>query len=222
MSKRLRAVLLDVDGTLIDSNDAHAQSWVDTFNEFGLDVPFDKTRALIGKGGDKLLPELTGIEMDSAGGKEMAERRKAIFNSVYLPKLHAFPGAHELLDRFKAEGLKLVIATSAQRDELSKLLEQAGLEELVDRKTSSSDADHSKPDPDIIAAALKKGGIGAVDALMVGDTPYDVEAAARAGVKTVAFRCGGWKDDDLGDALAVYDGAADLLANFEASPFGAD
>jgi HAD superfamily hydrolase (TIGR01549 family) len=217
--KQLRGVLLDVDGTLIDSNDAHAASWADTFREFGYDIAFERVRPLIGMGGDKLLPQLTGLEHESDRAKQLTARRKEIFNAMYLPHLRAFPGAHELLARLKADDLALIIATSAEKPELNKLLEQAGLEELVDRKTSSSDADHSKPDPDIIEAALERGKLRADDAIMLGDTPYDVEAARKAGVACVAFRCGGWPDRALSDAIAIYDDARALLAGYEQSPF---
>ena len=215
----LRGVLLDVDGTLIDSNGAHASSWADAFREFGYAIPAERVRPAIGMGGDKLLPHLTGLDHESEVARLITARRKEIFRTRYLPHLSAFPGAHELLARFKADGLALVIATSAQRDELNALLEQAGLEELVDRKTSSSDADRSKPDPDIITAALDRGGLRAEEAIMVGDTPYDVEAATNAGVDSVAVRCGGWPDRALAGAVAIYDDARQLLEEFESSPF---
>lgn len=218
-SKRIRGVLLDVDGTLIDSNDAHASSWADTFREFGYDIAFERVRPLIGMGGDKLLPKLTGLEHESDRAKQLTERRKEIFKTMYLPHLRAFPGAHELLARLKEDDLALIIATSAQKPELNALLEQAGLEELVDRKTSSSDADHSKPDPDIIQAALERGKLAADEAIMLGDTPYDVEAARNAGVATVALRCGGWPDRALADAIAIYDDARDLLQQYSTTPF---
>ena len=216
----IRGVLLDVDGTLIDSNDAHASSWVDVFREFGrADIPFDRVRPMIGMGGDKLLPRLTGLDHESDLAQRMTARREEIFNTVYLPRLRAFPGVHELLARFKADDLRLVVATSAQRAELNKLLEQAGLEELVDRKTSSSDADRSKPDPDIVHAALTRGKLEAVEAVMIGDTPYDVEAAGRAGVACVAVRCGGWDDRALAGAAEIYDGPSAILSSYSRSIF---
>jgi HAD superfamily hydrolase (TIGR01509 family) len=215
----LRGVLLDVDGTLIDSNDAHASSWTDTFREFGYDIPFDRVRPLIGTGGDKLLPQLTGLDHESDRATLLTARRTEIFNTMYLPHLRAFPGAHELLARLKQDDLALVIATSANKRQLDELLEQAGLEELVDRKTSSSDADRSKPDPDIIQAALERGKLRPDEALMIGDTPYDIEAAMHAGVETVALRCGGWSDRALRDALAIYDDVRALLNGYEQSPF---
>ena len=216
----LRGVLLDVDGTLIDSNDAHAAAWVDTLREFGFpDASFERVRPLIGMGGDKLLPAVTGLDHESELAQRITARRTERFASAYLPTLRAFPGAHELLARFKDEGLRLVVATSAKDDELNDLLEQAGLEELVDRKTTSSDADHSKPDPDIINAALHRGELDAGDVLMLGDTPYDIEAASRAGIRTVALRCGGWDDRRLADAVEIYDDAAALARNYDQSVF---
>ena len=217
--RNLRGVLLDVDGTLIDSNDAHASAWSDAFREFGYDIPFDRVRPLVGMGGDKLLPQLTGLDHESHRATLITERRKEIFRTTCLPHLRAFPCAHELLARFKQDNLALIIATSAQKAELNELLEQAGLEELVDRKTSSSDAGRSKPDPDIIQAALERGRLRSDEALMLGDTPYDVEAAARAGVATIALRCGGWPDRALSGAVAIYDDVRALLAAYEQSVF---
>ncbi len=215
----LRGILLDVDGTLIDSNDAHARSWEDTFREFGLDIPASRIRPLIGKGGDKLVPELTGVEVDSPRGKAFTSRRSEIFKKTYLPTIHAFPRVQDLLARWKDDGFRLVVATSAQREELNALLEQAGLEELIDRTTSSSDADRSKPDPDIIQAALDRGQLDVSEAIMLGDTPYDVTAATRAGIDTIALRCGGWDDAALRGAIAIYDDPSALLAGYESSPF---
>lgn len=214
-----RAVLLDVDGTLIDSNDAHARAWVDVCREFGHEVEFAHARRLIGMGGDKVLPELTGITEESDEGEAIKERRGEIFREEYLRTLKPFPHARELLERFRAEGLTLVVATSASKEDMGGLLKQAGIADLMDEKTSSSDAEESKPDPDIVEAALESAGVEPDEALMLGDTPYDVEAARRAGVRCVAVRCGGWGDEELGDAVAVYDDPADLLRRYAESPF---
>lgn len=211
----LRGVLLDVDGTLIDSNDAHAASWADALREFGYALSVDRVRPTIGMGGDKLLPRLTGLDHESDVAQRITARRKEIFHALYLPRLRAFPGAHELLERLKGAGLALVVATSAEKAELNALLEQAGLEELVDRKTSSSDADRSKPDPDIIRAALERGKLRPDEALMLGDTPYDVEAASNAGVDAVALRCGGWPDRALSGAVAIYDDVGQIVSEFD-------
>lgn len=216
---KLAGVLLDVDGTLIDSNPAHARAWVDALTEFGYEATVDRMIRLIGMGGDKILPKVTGLDPQSEKAKELTARRMEIFSTKYLPTLRAFPGAHELLARFTADGLRTVVATSAKSDELNALLEQTGLEELIDRKTSSSDADRSKPDPDIITAALQRGQLARERVLMLGDTPYDVEAARAARIRTVALRCGGWNDDALSGALAIYDDPRALLVAYERSPF---
>jgi len=215
-----RVVLFDVDGTLIDSNDAHARAWEDVFREEGYAARFADVRPLIGMGGDKLLPTVIGVDAESERGKALGERRKRIFKERYLPRLRPFPGARALLERMRAAGLTLVVATSAQEDELAGLLDAAGVADLFAETTTSSDADSSKPDPDIIEAALERAGRVAPDgALMVGDTPYDVEAALRAGIRAIAFRCGGgWPDEAFAGAAAIYDGPADLLARLDESP----
>jgi HAD superfamily hydrolase (TIGR01509 family) len=218
---RLKAVILDVDGTLIDSNDAHAHAWVDAGAEFGHEIAFGEVRRLIGMGGDKVLPAVTGLEEESEEGERIKERRGEIFRSRYLAQLQAFPRARELLERFRADGLALVVASSASKDDLGKLLKQAGIADLIEAKADSDDAEESKPDPDIVRAALDGAGCAPGEAVMLGDTPYDVEASRRAGVPCVALRCGGWGDADLADAVAIYDDPADLLARYDQSPFAA-
>jgi HAD superfamily hydrolase (TIGR01509 family) len=213
--------LLDIDGTLLDSNDAHARAWVDTFRELGYDVPFDRVRPLIGMGGDKLLEETVGVDKESAEGKRLSDRRTAVFTDRYLPGVRPFPGTRELLERMRAGGLTLVVATSANREELGGLLQAAGVADLLDEATTSTDAEHSKPDPDIVEAALERGQCEASEAVMLGDTPYDVRAARSAGVAVVALRSGGWDDAALAGALAIYDDSADLLARYATSPFAA-
>lgn len=215
---RLHVALLDIDGTLIDSNDAHAACWVEALARFGYNVEFARVRRLIGKGGDKLLPEVSGLDKDSERAKEILEYRRSLFLDRYVPRLRPFADARALLVRMREQGLELVVATSAHEQELDPLLQVLDAKELLSRTTSSSDANHSKPDRDIIEVALSKCGANPEDAIMLGDTPYDIEAAARARVPTVALRCGGWNDDELRGALAVYDDPADLLCRFAESP----
>lgn len=216
----IRAVLLDVDGTLVDSNDAHARAWVDVGDEFGYEIEFGRVRWLIGMGGDRVLPELTGMKEESDEGGKMVERRGEIFRERYLPRLRAFPGAHELLARLRDEDRKLVVATSASDRDLRALLEQAKLEDLIDESTSADEADASKPAPDIVQAALRKAGVPSSEVVMLGDTPYDVKAAQRAGVRIIALRCGGWNDRELKGAEEVHDDPADLLVRYDASILG--
>ncbi len=213
------AVILDVDGTLVDSNDAHAHAWVEAFAEHGITVPFDRVRRAIGMGGDKLMPHVAGIEEDSSVGEAISGRRAAIFKAKYLPGLHPFPRVRELLERFRAAGLTLGVASSAKKDELQPLLEIAGVSDLIPSRTSSDDAERSKPDPDILQAALRLVGVPRERTIMLGDTPYDVEAARRAGLSIVAVECGGWSAEDLRGAAAVFPSPAALLARYEDSPF---
>ena len=220
MSDSIRVVLLDVDGTLIDSNDAHAQAWVDVGGEFGHDIAFDHVRRLIGMGGDKVLPELTGLQEESAEGERILKRRGEIFRQRYLPALAPFPHTRELLERMRGDGFELVVASSASEEDLQLLLRQAAVADLVAASTSSDDAEESKPAPDIIEAALKKAGCTAERAVMLGDTPYDAGATRRAGVPLIAFRCGGWDDQNLKDAVEIYDAPAHLLELYENSCIG--
>jgi phosphoglycolate phosphatase-like HAD superfamily hydrolase len=215
---KIRYIILDIDGTLVDSNDAHARAWVEAFAEHGIKIAFEDVRRLIGMGGDKLLPKVSGIPEESPLGKAIGRRRGEIFKTRYLPHIKAFPCARELLLRCRKDGLHLVVASSAKEEELKPLLEIAGAADLIEEKASSDDADKSKPDPDIVQAALDGAGFSAAEAVMLGDTPYDIEAATRAGVRVIAFRSGGWNDAELAGALAIYDGPADLLAHYAESP----
>jgi HAD superfamily hydrolase (TIGR01509 family) len=216
----LKGVIFDIDGTLVNSNDAHAQSWVDTFAEAGYDVPFDAVRPLIGMGADKLLPKTIGVNHDSEEGKGLIERRSKIFRERYLPRLRPLKGSRELVLRVRSDGLKAIVATSAKDEELKGLLRAAHVEDLMQEKATASDAKRSKPDPDIVQAAIEESDISPEHLVMVGDTPYDIEAAAKAKVRAIAFRSGGWGDEELKGAVEIYDGPADLLAHYESSLIG--
>ena len=192
-----KTVLFDIDGTLLDSNAGHAHSWEEAFAEHGYHIPFDVIFPLVGLGGDKLLERLTPGLNDKEGlGKEIAQRRKEIFRQRYLPEVKPTPGARELVERVKQAGMTPVVATSAENDELQALLEAAGVADLFDLQANASDASGSKPDPDIVQAALDKSGSDPRESIMLGDTPFDIEAARKVGVPTIAFRSGG-HDADL-------------------------
>jgi HAD superfamily hydrolase (TIGR01509 family) len=216
----LQGIIFDIDGTLVDSNDAHAQSWVDTFAEAGYEVPFEAVRPLIGMGGDKLLPKTIGIRHDSEEGKKLSKRRSEIFRKKYLPNLRPLEGSRALALRIRSEGLKAIVATSAKDEELKGLLEAAEVADLMEERATASDAKRSKPDPDIVEAAIEESGISPQNLVMIGDTPYDIEAASKAEVRTIAFRSGGWTDEALAGAVEVFDGPADLLAHYDSSLIG--
>ena len=216
LTRIVRGVLLDIDGTLLDSNEAHAAAFTDALAEAQLDVAFSRVRPLIGMGADKLLPKL-GVDPKSQVGERVARRKKEIFRERYLPQIRALHGARDLVAHLKKEGLARVVATSAAEDEVHELLHAARIDDLIERETSSGDAEASKPDPEIVEAAIRKSHFDRRELVMLGDTPYDVEAALRAGVRIIALRCGRHSDEDLMGAAEIYDDPADLLAHFERS-----
>ena len=216
----LHGVIFDVDGTLVDSNEAHVQAWLSAMREQGYEVPYERVRRLIGMGADNLLPNALGISKDDPPGAEINRRQAEIFKQDYMSSIKAFPKALELVSRIREEGLKRVVATSARPEELKAMMQVAGITDLIEDSTSSDDAPSTKPDPGIVAAALGQSGLAPHEAIMLGDTPYDVQAAGQAGVRVIAVRSGGFSDRDLAGALAIYDDLADLLAHFAESPLG--
>jgi HAD superfamily hydrolase (TIGR01509 family) len=169
-------------------------------------------------GGDKLMPEVSGMDEESAEGSKISEDRGEIFKRDFLPTIKPLRDSRRLVAAIKDRGYTVVAASSAQKTELTPLLKIAGADSLMDGKTSSDDAEDSKPEPDIVLAALKRAKATPDTAIMIGDTPYDVEAATRAGVKIIGFRSGGWSDADLKGAIAIYDGPWDLLEHIDESP----
>ena len=213
----VKTVLFDVDGTLIDSNCAHAETWTQSLLEHGVDADMGTIRPLIGMGGDKLLPMVARVTEDSASGQSIAQRKKELFVER-LPTLHPTRGARALVEFLKCQGIALAIATSADAGETSALLQQAGVDDLFPLRTTKDDVAESKPDPDIVHAALGRAETPAELAILVGDTPYDIRAAQRASVRTIALRCGGyWNDDDLTSAFAIFDDPAALFAFLDSS-----
>jgi len=216
---RYDAVLLDIDGTLVDSNGAHAAAWSDAFAAYGRHHPPAEIRPLIGKGGDKLLRELASLDHESGEGKKISEERAEIFKKRYLPTLRPTRGAAAFVKWLLESGLRVVVATSAKQEEVKSLLAICGGQALVNDATTSDDAERSKPDPDIVVAALETSGASPDRAIMIGDTPYDIEAARRAGLATIAFRCGGWDDAALQGSIAIYDDPQELLDHLSRWPF---
>ena len=211
-------MLFDVDGTLVDSNAAHAESWAQALVEHGIRVNAGQVRPLVGMGGDKVLPALADIESSSARGKEISDRKKELFNQR-LPNLRATRGARSLVEFLRDRGIDVAVATSAQDDEMIAILRQADLDGLFSAHATKDDAAESKPDPDIVHAALAQSEAQPESAVMIGDTPYDIEAARRAGVAVIALRCGGyWKDAELEGAIEIFDDPAAVLAWLKETP----
>jgi HAD superfamily hydrolase (TIGR01549 family) len=215
----VQGMLLDIDGTLVLSNDAHARSWVEAFAKFGREVEYERVRKLMGMGGDQLIPTLfPDLSKDGGVGKQVSEYRTQLVLERYVHDMRPAPGARELLEELRRRGIKLGLASSAGEPELKALLSVVPIGDLLQAQTTSSDADQSKPAPDIVQVALEQIGLPAEAVLMLGDSPYDIEAARQAGVGVVAVRCGGFSDDELAGARAIYNDPADLLAHLNASP----
>jgi HAD superfamily hydrolase (TIGR01509 family) len=189
-------------------------AFTEAAESLGLDTGYAKILELIGKGTDKLIPEAFGVAEDSVLGKKLARLKSKIFKERFLPHLGPTPGARELLEALKSKGLIRVVATSSGRRDAAQLLERAHVKDLIDDTTTADDADDSKPDPDILQAALDKIDASPEQTVMVGDTPYDVEAANRASIRCLAVRCGGWNDQSLSGAAGIYDDPADILTHF--------
>jgi HAD superfamily hydrolase (TIGR01549 family) len=216
----IKAVIFDIDGTLVDSVDLHARAWQETFKHFGKEIPYEQVRHQIGKGGDQLMPVFFSKDELDEIGSEMEKYRGELYKRDYLPRVRAFPRVRELLLKIKDDGKRLALASSAKEDELGVYKKIARIEDLIEEETSADDADKSKPHPDIFEAALKRlGDTESHEAIVVGDTPYDARAAGKIKLRTIGVLCGGFPEAELRAAgcSQIYAGPDDLLARYDES-----
>jgi HAD superfamily hydrolase (TIGR01549 family) len=220
----IEAVIFDIDGTLIDSVDLHAAAWQETFKRFGKDIPYQQVRHQIGKGGDQLMPVFFSGEELERFGSEMEEYRGELYKRDFLPRVRAFPQVRDLFERIREDGKRIALASSAKAEELSIYKQIANIEGLVEEETSADDAEKSKPHPDIFEAVIEELGIGEpARAVVIGDTPYDAEAAGRARLlNRIGVLCGGFPEKELRTAgmMEIYLHPADLLKRYEDSIIG--
>jgi HAD superfamily hydrolase (TIGR01509 family) len=219
---RPQAVLFDIDGTLVDTVDFHAQAWVDIFRQFGLDTTFEEIRRQIGKGGDQLLPGLVPPDFLAANREAMSAARAELFTRDYMPRVQPFPKVRELFERLRADGIRVALATSGTPDEVAHHKELLNVADLLDADTTADEAERSKPFPDIFEAAFRKLGLADPSlAMVVGDTPYDVEAARGVGLHGLGVLSGGFPEAALrqAGAIAVYRDPAHLLEAYDTTPF---
>ena len=212
------AFIFDIDGTLVDSNELHVDSWDRAFRRFGKQFPREQLRAQIGKGSDQYLPEFLTPEEIKRFGKELDEYRSELFRKEYLPKVRPFPKVRELFQRIHDDNKRIVLASSGKKADTEYYVDLLKIGDLIDGCVSGDDADSSKPAPDIFAASLEKlDDISPDDAVTVGDTRFDIEAAGKAGLKTIAFLCGGTLESVLREAgaIAIYRDPADFLAHYD-------
>ncbi|HSH38841.1 MAG TPA: HAD family hydrolase [Chthoniobacterales bacterium] len=216
----IRAVIFDLDGTLVDSNDLHAEAWQETFRRYGKEIPYADLRRQIGKGGDQYLPVFLDPREMQEMGPEVEKFRADLFKRKYLARVKPFPRVHELFQLLRDKGKRLALGSSGNSDEVTHYAELAKISELFETQTTKTDVDHSKPRPDVFLSALRLLGTPADETIVVGDTPYDVEAAKKASLQTIGLRCGGFPEDELraSGAIAIYDDPADLLESYHRSP----
>ena len=217
----ITSVIFDIDGTLVDSVDLHAEAWRAALERFGKKISFAQVRRQIGKGGDQLMPVFLSRQELEDFGDELEQYRSDLFKKEFLPRVKAFPDVRQLFERIRKDDKRIALASSAKGDELKTYKSIADIEDLVETETSSDDAEKSKPYPDIFQAALAElGDVTPDQVLVVGDTAYDAEAAGKANLRTVGVMCGGWSEYDLrrADCIAVYRDPSDLLTCYEGSP----
>ncbi|WP_433973042.1 HAD family hydrolase [Tunturiibacter lichenicola] len=217
----VKAVLCDIDGTLVESNWLHAAAWRDAFAVADIAVDLEDARRQIGKGGDELIPVFVPWWKRKAIEEPLKAYRQFIFRQDYLHQVKPFRKVRELLEQMKEKGIAISLSSSAHKSELDVYKNIANIEDLVEESSSADDAKRSKPHPDIFEATLKKLGLSPKEALALGDTPYDAEAAGKASILTVGVTTGGWSEKELLHAgcIEVYKDVEDLLANFERSAF---
>ena len=213
------AAILDVDGTLVDTNYQHALAWSRAFRQFGVVLPIWRIHRHIGMGGDQLVASLVSEAFDAEQGEDVRAAEKALYMSL-LPDVEPLEGARELITDLRESGHAVVLASSAKPDEVDHYLELLDARGVVDGWTTSGDVEATKPEPDLVAAAIEKAGGG--DAVMVGDSTWDCESAKRAGIETVGVLMGGFSERELLDAGAacVFDSLVALRRNLAQTPLG--
>lgn len=219
-NRTIRGVLFDVDGTLVDSNYLHTVAWWQAFRRLDHDVPMGDIHRAIGMGGDKLIAHLVpGVDPEDE--ETMDSSHAAVF-STFWPSLRAFDGAADLLRAVAGQGLAVVLASSASATDLQALRTAIAADDAITSATSSSDAEESKPSPDILQAALDAAGLSADETVFVGDSVWDIKSAGKLGIPTVALTCGGTSEAELRDAGAeqVFAGPRELLEHLEDSLLG--
>jgi HAD superfamily hydrolase (TIGR01549 family) len=214
-----RAAVLDVDGTLVDTNYQHALCWYRAFRTHGLTIPVWRLHRHVGMGGDKFVSAVAGDDVEERLGDELREEWERRFDEL-IGEVAALEGARDLIVELKERGLAVVLASSAIEKHLDHFLDLLDARDLADSWTTKDDVEQSKPEPDLVNAALAKAGTR--DAAMLGDTPWDVEAARKAGLQTVCLMTGGFSEHELRDAgaVAVFESIADLRDALDETPLG--
>jgi HAD superfamily hydrolase (TIGR01549 family) len=213
--------ILDIDGTLVDTNYHHALAWQRALHEHGVSVPAWRIHRHIGMGGDQIVTALAGDDFERRAGDAVRETEGQRYAEL-IGEVELLPGARELVVALRERGHTVVLASSAKSDEVDVYLDLLDARDVVDGWTTSADVEATKPEPDLVLAALEKAG-DRDGAVMLGDSVWDFEAAGRAGIEAIGVLSGGFAERELLDAgaVAVYGTAADVLGDLDATPFGA-
>jgi HAD superfamily hydrolase (TIGR01509 family) len=214
------AAILDVDGTLVDTNYHHAIAWYRAFRQNGVLLPIWRIHRHIGMGGDQLVKALGGEQLENEKGHDIRAAESVLYGEL-ISEVEPLEGARELIEDLKESGHAVVLASSAKKHEVEHYLDLLDARELADDWTTSDDVEATKPEPDLVVAAVEKAGGG--EAVMVGDSTWDCEAAKRAGVDTIAVLTGGFSESELRDAgaLVVYSSIKDLRESLDETPLAA-
>jgi HAD superfamily hydrolase (TIGR01549 family) len=201
----LQAILFDIDGTLVDTNELHVRCWLEAFEHFGKKLEVDVVRHQIGKGGDLLVPDLLNAKEMRRFGEALKKYRGELYKERYMPRAKPFDGARETLETLHERGVRIALASSSNEDEVEYYTQLLGVEKLIEGSTSKKDAEHSKPSPEIFRAALERIGADEERTFAVGDTPYDILAAHRIPLPVVAVLSGGFERELLAKSEFLFD-----------------
>jgi HAD superfamily hydrolase (TIGR01549 family) len=211
----LKGLIFDIDGTLVDSNDIHTECWLEAFEHFGKTIPYDLMRSQMGKGGDLLVPDMLNAREMREFGEKLKKYRPGLFKKKYMERVKPFPRIRDLFEELGERGIKLALASSANKDEVGYYTRLLGVGDLLEGSTSTQDANMSKPSPEIFEAALERIGTDPALTMTVGDTPYDILASHRAALPIAAMLCGGFERQLLAKAEFLFDSVEDMVRKIE-------
>lgn len=211
----LKGLIFDIDGTLVDSNDIHTECWLEAFEHFDKSIPYDVMRSQMGKGGDILVPDMLNAREMREFGEKLKKYRPELFRKKYMERVKPFPRVRELFEELSERGIKLALASSSNKDEVSYYTRLLGVGDLLEGSTSTQDAKMSKPSPEIFEAALERIGTDPALTMTVGDTPYDILASHRCALPIAAVLCGGFERQLLAKAEFLFDSVEDMVRKIE-------
>ena len=212
---KLKGIIFDIDGTLVDSNDIHTECWLEAFEHFGKTIPYDVMRSQMGKGGDLLVPDMLNAREMREFGEQLKKYRPELFKKKYMERVKPFPGVRDHFEELRKRGIKLALASSSNKDEVEYYTRLLGVGDFLEGSTSAHDANMSKPSPEIFEAALERIGTDPAFTMTAGDTPYDILASHRAALPIAALLCGGFDRQLLAKGEFLFDSVENLVRKID-------